>query len=240
MDKVGIIAWREIKSYFTSWLAYVLLAGWLLMSGIWFFASLAVFDQMGSFSLQGFFTNSIVMLLFIAPLITMRLIVEERNQRTLEMLHTSPLTDWQLALGKFLGGVGFLLIMLLLTGHIPFFALRYGSIDTGPVWGGYIALALVGATFVAFGLFCSTVTASQVVAGFLTFGGLIFSWMLAIFSQINSTSDLFAFIGQWSVLNHFDRMMEGAVDTKDLIFFLSVIIFFLYATVRSLESRKWS
>jgi ABC-2 type transport system permease protein len=240
MTQIGLIAWREIRGYFTSWLAYALLAGWLLLAGLGFLLTLLQYAQSQNFSLQGLFGFLVILMLFITPLLTMRLIVEERNQGTLEMLHTSPLTEWQVALGKFFGAWGFVAVMLLLSGHLPFFSLRYGSIDTGPVWGGYIALACVGAAFVAFGLFCSSVSTSQVVAGFWTFGGLLFFWLLASVGQRPGASDLEVFIGQLSVLTHVDRMLQGAVDTKDLIYFASVTIFFLFTTVRSLESRKWN
>jgi ABC-2 type transport system permease protein len=240
MNKIGVIAWREIRGYFSSWLAYVLLAGWLFMAGQNYWTSLGIFDTYGEYTLQGFFSNLIVVMLFIAPIITMRLVVEERSQGTLEMLFTSPITEWQVAVGKFLGAWGFIGIMLLLTTHVPFFANRYGSIDMGPVWGSYIALVVVGAAFVAYGLFCSAITASQVVAGFLSFGGLLFSWMLAIPAQVSRENDFAAFLGHLSIFTHFQGMMGGAIDTKDLIFFASVTLFFLYATVRTLESRKWS
>ncbi len=239
MNKIGLIAWREMRGYFSSWLAYVLIAGWLLIAALTFLTILTFYDQSQVFSLDGLFGNLIVFLLFMAPIVTMRLIVEERSQGTLEMLLTSPITEWQVAIGKFLGGWGFIGLMLLLTTHFPFFATRYGSIDTGPVWGSYLALSLVGAAFVAFGLFCSTITASQVVAGFLTFVGLICSWMLGFFANPQA-SEWVQFIGQLSVFTHFRGMMSGAVDTKDLIYFASVTLFFLYATVRSLESRKWN
>lgn len=239
MSKIGLIAWREMRGYFSSWLAYVLIAGWLLIAALSFLGALDVYDRAQYFALEGVFGYLVVLLLFVAPILTMRLVVEERTQGTMELLLTSPITEWQVAVGKFLGGWGFIGVMLLLTAHFPFFATRYGSIDTGPVWGGYIALSLVGAAFVAFGLFCSTITASQVVAGFLTFGGLICSWMLGSFVNPQA-SDSTQFIGQLSVFTHFRGMMSGAIDTKDLIYFASVTLFFLYATVRSLESRKWN
>lgn len=241
MNKIGLIAWRELRGYFSTWLAYALLAGWLLLAGTFFYFALMQASQPPfNFSLQGFFSNLLVMLLFITPIITMRLIVEERNQSTLELLHTSPISEWQIALGKFVGAWSFVSLMLLLTTHVPFFTTRYGSFDSGPIWGGYLLLLCAGAVFVAFGLFCSTITASQVVAGFLTFGGLIFSWLLAIPGQQPDASDLMSFLSQFSVLMHFDLLLKGAVDTKDLIYFFTVTLFFLYLTVRSLESRKWN
>src|SRR5688572_28781425 len=104
MNKIGLIAWREIRGYFSSWLAYVLLAGWLVIGAINFYLAIAFYPQTQFFSLQGIFRMLVVVLLFMVPIITMRLIVEERSQGTLELLFTSPITEWQVALGKFLGG----------------------------------------------------------------------------------------------------------------------------------------
>jgi len=234
MSKIGLIAWKELRTYFTSWMAYALISGWLLISGYLFVVLLVQSQE--SFQLAPIYHIMITVLLFMAPLLTMRQIVEERTTGALEMLFTSPVTEWQVTLGKFFGAWGFVAVMTLLTVHFPFFATRYGSIDTGPVWGSYIALLCSGAAFVAVGLFCSSVTESQVVAGFLTFGALLGSWMLSWLPETTPVTD---FIRQWSIFPHFSQMMQGAVDTRDIIFFASITIFFLFATVRVLESRKW-
>lgn len=236
MSKIGLIAWKELKTYFTSWTAYVLICGWVFIAGFVFWL---VLRRVQDFQVSPIYNTLITIMLFMAPLVTMRLVAEERSAGSLELLFTSPITEWQVTLGKFLGAWSFISIMVLMTLHIPFFALRYGSLDTGPVWGSYIALLCVGAAFMAFGLFCSSLTESQVVAGFLTFGGLLVSWMLNWPVQAMPTSDIAGFVSYWSVFSHFQDMMRGAVDTKDLIFFLSFTVLFLFATVRVLESRKW-
>lgn len=240
MAKIGHLCWKELKTYFTSWLAYAILAGWVFIASYAFAVVLVAAATVGNFYLAPIYQNFVVMLIFIAPLLTMRLLAEERREGTIEMLFTSPLTEWQVTLGKFLGALVFISVMALLTLHIPFFATRYGSIDVGPVWGGYIALLCLGAAAVAFGLFCSSLTDSQVVAGFLTFGGLLISWMLSWLGQsMTVQSDWVAFITQLSIYSHFERMLQGAIDSKDLIFFASVVLLFLFATVRVLESRRW-
>jgi ABC-2 type transport system permease protein len=240
MAKIGHLCWKELKTYFTSWLAYAILAGWVFIAGYTFVAVLLASTAAGNFYLAPIYQNFVVMLVFIAPLLTMRLLAEERREGTIEMLFTSPLTEWQVTLGKFLGAFAFVAAMALLTIHIPFFAARYGSVDFGPVWGGYIALLCLGAGAMAFGLFCSSLTDSQVVAGFLTFGGLLISWMLAwLGSNAAIQNNFVGFLTQLSIYSHFDRMLQGAIDTKDLVFFASVVLLFLFATVRVLESRKW-
>lgn len=237
MSKIGLITWKELRTYYSSWMAYAVLAGWLFIGGLLFM--LLAISHSTQFELSSLFPFYITMMLFVAPILTMRLVAEERTSGTLEMLFTSPITEWQVALGKFFGAWCFVLTMLLFTLHMPFIAVKAGSIDTGPVWGGYIALACVGAAFMAFGLFCSSLTESQVVAGFLTFSGLLISWMLNWIGQSAPDNDFASFIGQCSVFSHFQQMTRGAIDTKDLVFFLSVTVLFLFGTVRILESRKW-
>lgn len=240
MAKIGHIFWKELKAYFTSWIAYAILAGWSVIGGLVFMLLLQASEAAGNFQIEPIFRNLVVMLVFIVPILTMRLLAEETSEGTIELLFTSPLTEWQVTLGKFFGAWAFVALMVLLTIHFPIFAARYGSVDFGPVWGSYLALMCVGAAAVAFGLFCSSVTQSQVVAGFLTFGGLLVSWMLSwLSSGPASANATVEFIAQASIYSHFERMMQGAIDTKDLIFFVSITALFLLATVRVLESRKW-
>ncbi|PQV65527.1 ABC-2 type transport system permease protein [Abditibacterium utsteinense] len=233
------LAWKEIRAYFSSWVAYVLCAGWLFLAGLTFVSLLGANSPGAPFSLAPLYQNLIVVLLFLTPLLTMRLIAEERAQGTFEMLFTSPLTEWQVTLGKWLGALFFCAVLLLLTLQFPFFVASYGAGDAAPTWGAYIALVCLAATFCAFGVFCSSLSESQIVAGFLTFGGLLLSWMLSFFAAVSPESSIATLAGELSVFTHFARMLGGAIDTQDLMFFVSLTGFFLYATTRVLESRKW-
>lgn len=233
------IAWKEIRAYFTSWLAYVLCAGWLLLSGLTFVSLLGANTPGAPFSLAPLYQNLIVILLFLTPLLTMRLIAEERAGGTFELLFTAPLSEWQVALGKWLGALIFCGFLLLLTLHFPYFVASNGAGDAAPIWGAYIALGCLMATFCAFGLLCSSLSESPVVAGFLTFGGLLLSWMLAFPAVASPDSAIARVAAEFSVLPHFSRMLGGAIDTQDLFFFASLCGFFLFATTRVLESRKW-
>lgn len=240
MSTISTIAWKELRSYFTTWIAYAIISGWLFVTG-WIFAVLLLQSGMpgGQFSISPVFSNLIVVLLFVAPLITMKLWAEERSSGSIELLFTSPVSEWQAVAGKWLGAWLFCVAMLALTLYLPFTVMRYGSVDTGPILGTYIALLLLAASFSAVGVFFSSVTDSQVVAGFLTFGALLGSWMLAWPTQAAPDNAVAAFLGELSLFSHFQRMVEGALTTKDLIYFASVAFFFLFATVRVLESRKW-
>lgn len=233
------ICWKELRGYFASWIAWAILAGWLLVAGIVFSLVLAGATKGAPFGLAPVFQYLVIVLLFVAPILTMRLIAEERSSGTLEMLFTSPVTEWQVAIGKWLGAWAFCLIMLAFTLYMPAVALKYGSIDFGPVWGAYLALACLGATFCAWGALCSSLSESQVVAGFLCFGGLLFSWMLAAPAGVLPDNVWAQTAAKFSVVSHFGRMMAGAIDTADLVFFASLTFLFLFMTTRVLESRKW-
>src|SRR5688572_4313012 len=147
MTKIGQIAWKELRAYFTSWMAYALIAGWLFIGGLSFFLAAGLGQSSGNFQFSIVFANLIISFLFIAPLLTMRLLAEERNIGTMEMLFTSPLSEWQVTLGKFLGAWIFSGCMMLLTAHVPFFATYYGSIGTGAIGGRYVALLCVSVAF---------------------------------------------------------------------------------------------
>jgi ABC-2 type transport system permease protein len=241
MAIIGHLCWKELKAYFTSWLAYAVLAGWLFIAGYTWLMVLGAASSAGNYFLAPVYQNFMVMLIFITPLLTMRLLAEEQREGTMEMLFTSPLTEWQVTLGKWIGALIFMSVMIALTLYIPLFSLRYGSIDVGPLWGGYLALFCVSAVALAYGLFCSSLTDSQVVAGFLTFGGLLLSWMFSWLAgnAASAQNPVLEFLMHASIYSHFARMLQGALDTGDLVFFAGVTLFFLYATRQVLESRKW-
>lgn len=241
MSTIGTIAWKELRAYFTSWIAYVICAGWTFLAAIMFDVTFRQAREMGgqNFTLAPMFGTLVVIFLFVTPLITMRLLADEKNTSTLELLFTSPVTEWQVVLGKWLGSLCFATILVALTGHFTAFSLKFGSMDIGPIAGYYVASLCLAATFCAFGLFCSSLTESQVVAGFLTFGGLLISWMLSSFVSTGTETGAVQILGELSILTHFRNMLGGTINTKDLVFFVSISFFFLLATVRVLESRKW-
>lgn len=182
--------------------------------------------------------------LFLVPAVTMRSFAEERRTGTIEMLLTKPLSDWQIVTGKYFAGVVLVIIALLptLIYYISIYqlSLPVGNVDNGGFWGSYIGLFFLSATFVSIGLFCSSVTNNQILAfilsvflcGFLYLGfDLIYS--MALFGKVD------LFIQQLGMANHYSSMSRGVIDTRDLIYFLSVIVLFLSLTKLTLSIRKW-
>jgi len=235
MTRVGLIACREFRSYFSSWLAYVVGTGFLGICGFIFYVILVSSREA---EMRWSFHNMAVTLLFVCPLLTMRLLAEERRSGTMELLLTSPVTDLEVIIGKFLAAVGLLAIMLVATAEFPLILVQYGSPDPGPLMTGYLGLVLVGASFMAVGVLASSVTESQVVAGLLSFGALLVLWIIG-WGADQAASTTGAILSQLSIVNHFDDLAKGVIDTKDIVFYLSFIAVCLFGAVRALESRKW-
>jgi len=235
MRNILTLAYRELRSYATGWMAYVVTAGFLFIGGFIFWAILRYSQQA---EMRWALQNFAVILLFTVPLLTMRLLAEEKKTGTVELLLTSPVTDLQIVLGKYLGAVGLLVAMLLLTFAMPLLLIHYNAPEFGPIWVGYLGLLLVGASFVAVGLLTSSLSDSQVVAGFLAFGILLGLWIIDWGVQPGATGVVGA-LRYLSITGHLYDMQKGVIDTKDVIYYLSFIFLFLFFTVRIVESGKW-
>lgn len=236
MRNVATIARREVKAYFTSWMAYATIAGFVLITGYIFFNILVGTRE--DVQIKWMFNNMTVTMLFITPLLTMRLLAEEKNSGTIELLLTAPVTDWQVVLGKFLGGLSVFLAMIALTTMFPMILEHYGDPDRGPILASYLGILLVVCSFVSVGIFASSVTDSQVVAGFLGFGILLSLWIIGWAAQ--HTGPFWGEVLRTvSVVPHLEDYTEGLIDTKHLVYQLSFTFFWLYCSVRILESRKW-
>ena len=234
---------KELSSYFTSFLAYVVFTVFLVLSGYFFYTNLAFFVLMGGFDLnrglwQYQFHDMRLVLLLIAPLLTMRLFAEERRQGTLELLWTYPVRDAELIAGKFAAALLVLAAMLVLTASFPLTIAFFYPVHFASVFTGYLGLFLLGASFLACGVFVSSLTDSQLVAGTVTFGLLLFFWVLT-WNQAAANETLIATLTQVSLFDRFFLFARGAIDSKDLTFFLFFVGFFLFATLLSLESRRW-
>ncbi|HEY4787363.1 MAG TPA: ABC transporter permease subunit [Bacteroidales bacterium] len=238
MKKIWIIARRELNVFFDSLMAYILLVAFLGFTG--FFTWLLVADIFlnNQASLQSFFTVAYWSLFILIPAITMRMIAEEKKTGTIELLLTKPLTDWQLVLGKFLGTLLLICIALALT--LPYYitVANLGPIDHGAVLTGYLGLILMSATYISIGIFASSVTNNQIVSFLLAlFIGIFFHWIFDMIagSFTGLIGEIFSFL---SVSTHYESVTRGVVDTKDLIFFFSIIFLGLVASEATLSKRN--
>ncbi|MDM7926992.1 MAG: ABC transporter permease [bacterium] len=258
MRNTWIIFRRELRSYFSSPLAYAVMAGFLLIAGFFFYAILTSFlntamrsemqaqyyrmapppINVNLMALRPFFHNLAVVLIFTVPLITMRLYAEEFRNGTIELLATSPLRNWETVLGKSLAA--FVLYASLIAGTLVYVAVLFfsGKPEPGQIFTSYVGLLLLGGAFVAVGTFLSTLTENQIVAGFLTIILLLLFWVVGWADEFAgpAVGSVLAYV---SLLSHFDEFAKGVIDLKDVVLYLSFIGFFLFLTHLSLESKRW-
>lgn len=244
MSPMMTIAKREFRSYFESPLAYVVMCLTFLLLGLAFFIYRGGFWQIDRASLQLLFEYTPIGLsILVVPVVTMRLIAEERRSGTLEMLITLPVNDSDVILGKYLGALGLVLTLVVATAVYPLtmfgFPWNLGPLDSGPIWAGYIGLLLFSAAAVAIGLLVSTVTDSQSIAFFVTFFMLLVLWF-AEAAAMRMSGTLATIMNRVCFQSRLEGFTRGLVDTRDVIFFLSVTIVSLVVAFRALERRKWS
>ncbi len=230
------IAQKELNTYFSSPVAYVVTAFFMLVMGYFFYLILVLSREA---SLRGLFSNMAVILLFVTPFLTMRLLAEEQRMGTIELLLTSPVRDWQVVLGKFLGALAFLLFMLALTLVYPLLLSRFGSPDWGPIATGYLGVLLIGATCLAVGLFASSLSQNQIVTGFVAFALLIILWLLGAAAQAVGSGALGSLFDYLAINSHFDDFVRGVVDTQHIAYYLILTALFLFLATRVVEARRW-
>lgn len=245
---------KEMRLYFTSPVAYVVLTIFLVIAG-WFFYNIFAFFTLASMQsamnpamardlnvtdsvLRPLVTNVSVILLLLMPLITMRLFAEERRSGTIELLLTYPVRDGAVLVGKYLAALALYALMLALTLLYPGIVVYFARLEWGPLVTGYAGLLLMGGTFIAVGVFASSLTENQIVASITTFGILLILWV------IGWSADYVG--GVWgkvlqhlSLLEHNDNFAKGVLDTKDVVYYLNFIALALFLTLRSLEARRW-
>lgn len=238
MQKVGTLTQRELAAFFFSPIAYVVLAVFLVVTGIFFVND--NFVPGGESSLRITFGNYLpVILVFILPMLTMRLLSEEFRSGTIESLMTAPVSDADVVLGKFFGTLVFYLLMLGTTLlHVVLVAM-YGTLDVGLVLASYLGLILLGGLYIAVGLFFSACTRNQVIAVICSFVLLAVFTFLAEYLAREQEGTLRVVLQHLSIVSHFQDFARGLVDTNHLIFFLSTTGLFLFLTVKVLESRRW-
>ena len=252
--KIWAIFKKEMRLYFTSPVAWVVLTIFLLIAGYFFYSIFAFFTQASIQSamnpqmgrdlnvtdsvMRPLFSNISVILLLLMPLVTMRLFAEERRAGTIELLLTYPVRDGAVLTGKYLAALGLYAIMIGLTLLYPAIVVYFARLEWGPVFTGYLGLLLMGATFIAVGVFASSLTENQIVAAITTFGALLIFWILGWSADYagGTAGRVLQFL---SILEHNDSFSKGVIDTKDVLYYLNFTVLALFLTLRSLEARRW-
>jgi len=246
---------KELRILFTSPIAYVVTAVFILITGYLFY-NIVLFASTQSIQImrtQGAlpqinlndlvfrptFNNMSVILMLTLPLITMRMVAEEKKIKTIELLLTSPVTITSIVLGKFLAALTVFTLMLGLTAYMPLLMWHFGSVEWPPILTGYLGVWLLGAIFIAVGLLASSLTENQVIAGFIGFGAVLILWLIGWLSQSLSDSSLGPLLNYLSIGEHTENMIKGMIDTEDLVYQLTLIVVGLFVTHRVLESQRW-
>ena len=236
MRTAQAVAWKEIQVYFSSPTAYIVGMMFLALSGFFFARDLNV--PFPHASLVNFFDGATIIFILIAPALTMRLMAEEQKLGTIELLLTSPVRDWEVIIGKYVASFVFLIATVSLTLYYTILLYVFASPDPGPIYAGYLGLALYGGAALAIGLLCSTLTSNQIVAAVVAMGILLVMFFADLAADnIGGTAS--TIISEISIRSHFEDFARGIIDTKHVVYYLSVIAFFLFMSVRALESRRW-
>lgn len=234
---------RELKSYFTSLIAYVVIAIFLVIAGYFFYTNLVMFVMfVGTDVKLGLWQHTFYDMRFVTlsllPLLTMRLLAEEKKLGTIELLYTSPVRDLDIIAGKYLACLIVYVVMLVLTLLYPVLLEVVFSVEIGPLIAGYSGLLLLGAACIACGIFMSSLTENQIVAAISTIGVLLFLWLIDWNEGIAGRQAVVV-LHQVSLSEHFFNFVKGVVDIDDVVYYCSLTFLFLYATRCSLETRRW-
>jgi len=254
MTNIWFLMKKELRAYFNSPIAYVVITGFLLLAGYFFYSLVWWFNAQAMQMAQNpyyaqqvninqmvfspLFHNMSIILILVAPLLTMRLLAEEKKSGTDELLYTSPVSVGQIVLGKYFAALIMLAVMLGLTALLSVFAFAYGNPEIAPWLTGYLGLFLMGAAFIAIGLFFSSLTENQIVAAFLTFVTLL---LLLVLNWVTSSGSgtWQSVLGYLSFSQHFEDLTRGILDTKDVVYYLSFSFFGLFLAHSVIQSRRW-
>jgi ABC-2 type transport system permease protein len=252
MNNILAIAHKELKSYFSTPIGYIVIGMFALLWGWFFWVMLMYFNQqslqlggleggnvdMNQQLIRPLFLNASVILLFVLPLVTMRTYSEEKRSGTIELLLTSPVTDVQIIIGKFLGAMTLYAAMLAITMIHLGVLLQLGNPELKIIGTGYLGLLLMGGCFISIGLLISSMTKNQIVSGMVTFAVFLLLWVInwpASFAG-PTTQNILNYL---SITDHFDDFTKGVLDTKHLVYYFSVMAFGLFLTARSVDTERW-
>ncbi len=253
MRNVIVIFKKELKSYFASPIAYLLLTIFAVIFGFFFYSATRFFILQGmqmqmmgrgmpmdvnDYVIRPLLTNASVIGLFLIPMITMRLYAEEKRSGTIELLMTSPVRDLEIVLGKWFAALVLYASILAVSGINISILYAFGRPDLKPILVGFLGLLLQGGCLLAIGIFISTLTKNQIIAGGATFAVCLMLWVLDWVSAFDQSAWA-KVVSYLSVVTHFEPFSKGVLDSKDIIFYLSMIFFGLFLAARSVESLRW-
>jgi len=254
MKNIWTITKKELKSFLYSPIAYILTAFFLLVSGFFFYNILAWANDQTMRMMQSgygmnrininqmlfepFFNNMTIILMFLLPMLTMRLFADEKKMRTEELLLTSPVRLSAIIIGKYLAALIIYAIILLLTATYAIFVFVYGNPELAPLLTAYLGLFLLGAVFIAIGLFASALTENQVIAAVISFSSIILIWVISWVGE-SGPGGWRSILTYLSFFSHFKNMASGVIDTQDIVYYLTFIFLGLYLTRSIFEFRKW-
>jgi len=247
------IAQKELRSYFASPIGYIVIGFFVLLYGFFYSTYLSYFVrqsmQMGQMGgqqalninqvfIRQLLQNVTILILFIMPMVTMRTYSEEKRSGTIELLLTSPLTDFQIILGKFFGALALWAVMLAVSLiHIGLLFV-YSTPEWKPIATAYLGLLLLGGCFISVGLFISSLTKNQIVAGMVTFAVFLFLWVITWLGSFSGPT-IDSLTQYLSIIDHYDDFGKGVIDTTHLIYYVSFITFGLFLTAKSVDSERW-
>ena len=255
LKSILAIARREVSAYFATPVGWVSLCAFLALTGFFFVVFINFYTLQSAetaFSPYGdgmdlneqlvgpFYANMSILLLFICPALTMRLFAEDRKTRSLELLLTSPISTTEIVLGKFLGAMGFITVLMACTLHFPAMLYWLGEPDIGVLGSCYVAIFLLAGAFMAVGLLTSAFTENQVVALIVSFVMLLGLWVLGWAESAVSTPQLEQVLTHASMINRMEDLTRGLVHSRDLVYFTSFIGLVLFATHQRVEAYRWS
>ncbi len=255
MRNVLAIAHKELRSYFASPIAYIVIGLWALLYGYFFVAILQYFVrqsmQMNQFGMQGpqamnvnqmlirpLLQNVTILVLFLMPMVTMRTYSEEKRSGTIELLLTSPVTDLEIVFGKFLGAMGLYAVMLLVSSIHIALLFMYGHPEWKPIVTAYLGLLLMGGCFISVGLFISSLTKNQIVAVMVTFAVFLMLWIITWIGSF-AGPEIDKLTQYLSIVDQFEDFQKGVLDTTHIIYYVSFITFGLFLTAKSVDSERW-
>ena len=236
MKNTLAIAGKEFRSYLASPMAYVVTGIFLAATGFFFGTSPSTYSET---SITGFLQTGVILIMLFAPLLTMRLLAEERKLGTIELLLTAPVRDSEVVLGKFLGSIYVITVMLGLTLYYPILLKIFGDPDIGPIVTGYVGLLLIGYTALAIGIFASSITSNQIVAAVVAIGILLALYFVG-FASTFLPKALGDVIGYFSLSHYFPDFMSGVIDTRGIVYYVSITALFIFLAIRSLENSRWN